>query len=236
MSSTNWLPKITGGTYIPKWDWSNVKTTDTYNTAYQKAMADYNAQMQKYLLAQKTLKEKGYKVDYEHGGVIYMSKNETHSIENGVYKIDGVPLNETGERSQPAVASAQSSSDGSSTGSGLWNTITNAAQYVVGALTGNSGTTRTTGTSDASSYSYTTPSGLVKDLSTGLLGEGKTTIAAQPTAQRKQNFDEFKDSNTLTYQAKTNDDFSEARQTLLDAGYVKVGTDSEGKEYYEKRV
>ena len=55
-------------------------------------------------------------------------------------------------------------------------------------------------------------------------------------AQQEQDFSEFASKDTLTYNSKTAEDMDEARQTLLNASYVKVGTDKDGKEYYEKRT
>lgn len=69
-----------------------------------------------------------------------------------------------------------------------------------------------------------------------------STASASPAAstntfeQQKPDFSKFASNNTLTYQAKTKDDYTEAEKTLLDAGYIKVGTDENGKGYYEKRI
>ena len=64
---------------------------------------------------------------------------------------------------------------------------------------------------------------------------GSVTGSTTP-AQQERDFSEFANSDTLTYNSKTAEDMDEARQTLLKAGYVKVGTDKDGKEYYEQRT
>ena len=67
-----------------------------------------------------------------------------------------------------------------------------------------------------------------------------SSVSAQPTTQsstqQEPDFSEFTGNDTLTYQAKTQKDFTEAEQALLNAGFVKIGTDKSGKVLYEQRI
>ena len=68
--------------------------TESNNADYQKKLADYNKQYEKYLLAQETMKRNGWTQDGNFNGLLTFSKVETHSIgADGKFRIDGKELN-----------------------------------------------------------------------------------------------------------------------------------------------
>ena len=85
MTSTNGVPAraVTVIDY-PKYDWDKILSTGsssgTGDAAYQKAKADYDAKMAKYLLAKETMLKNGYTIDSDNGGVISFSQVARRSI------------------------------------------------------------------------------------------------------------------------------------------------------------
>lgn len=201
-------PKITGGIYYPNYNWDKILGGAKVDS---KAQAEYEAQMAKYLQAKETMLKKGYTIDSNNGGVISFSQ---------VARITIGPDGKAVETIIPRGSSTQASK--TTIGDALVNYTTSAEDYP----TVYTGCPSTPTYYSSATESYPT---------TGTTYPSNSTEEVVSPHQ-EQDFSDFKGDDVIKYNSKTNEDMTEARQALLNAGYIKVGTDKDGKEYYEKRI
>ena len=158
MTSTNGVPAraVTIIDY-PKYDWNKILSTGSSsskgNAAYQKAKADYDAKMAKYLLAKETMLKNGYTIDSNNGGVISFSQVARRSI-GADGKVTETILPRGNNTSVPAATS--SAQEGQS-GGGILDTVKGITQNITdaakGIITGTPNTPKTTETASPSTDS-----------------------------------------------------------------------------------